>query len=57
MSFHRPVNNIHIEELASQTSDIGPRFIFISRMGRFFIFFMVIILDFIKLKLGHVLRI
>ena len=35
MSFYRPVDNIHIEGLVSQTSDIGPRFIFISRMGRF----------------------
>ena len=35
MSFYRPVDNIHIERLVSQTSDIGPRFIFISRMGRF----------------------
>ena len=35
MSFYRPVNNIYIEGLVSQTSDIGPRLISISRMGRF----------------------
>ena len=55
LTVYQAVDNIHLEGTMSRSFEIGPSFIFMSKKREvYYLIFMIIFLDFIKLELGPI---